>query len=168
MTTDFGCPVLNGDVMDDQGYTRPSRLSELRGDPVGRFHPGQSVCVRSATEILATLDMEGRIGNVPFLPDMLSFIGCSAVVLRRDGARLTVSLDLPATDIPMVWKEEWMTGDAPLTPMPVVELAARQRLIMLAAYNASLILAAQNVRRWPAAFDMGRWLSVLPLRRATK
>ena len=168
MTTDFGCPVLNGDVMDDQGYTRPSRLSELRGDPAGRFHPGQSVYVRSAVEILATLDMEGRIGNVPFLPDMLSFIGCNATVVRRDGAHQTVSLDLPETDMPMVWKEEWVTADTPLAPMPGVELAARQRLVVLGAYNASLILAAQNVRRWPTVFDMGRWFSALPLGRMAK
>ena len=153
--------------MDDQGYTRPSRLSELRGDPAGRFHPGQSVHVRSAVEILATLDMEGRIGSVAFLPDMLGFIGCAAIVLRRDGARLTVVLDLPEGDLPMVWKEAWLTDDAPLTPMPVVELAARQRLVALAGYNLSLLMAAQSVRRWPTVFDMGRWFSILP-RRAAK
>ena len=149
--------------MDDQGYTRPSRLSELRGDPAGRFHPGQSVRIRSAVEILATLDMEGRIGKVPFMVEMLGFIGCDAVVVRRDAARLTVTLDLPECEGPMVWKEAWLTGElAPLKPMPVVELAARQRLVALAGYNAALDMAAQSVRRWPTVFDMGRWFSGRP------
>ena len=44
---------------------------------------GDHVEVRSASEILATLDPHGKLGGVPFMPEMLAFIGRRFVVHAR-------------------------------------------------------------------------------------
>jgi hypothetical protein len=43
--------------------------------PAGRLLPGDWVEVRSGAEILATLDGEGTLDHLPFMPEMRSFIG---------------------------------------------------------------------------------------------
>jgi hypothetical protein len=43
--------------------------------PGGRLLPGDWVEVRSEAEILATLDSEGTLDHLPFMPEMRSFIG---------------------------------------------------------------------------------------------
>jgi hypothetical protein len=40
-----------------------------------RLHVGEEVEVRSAAEILATLDQNGELENLPFMPEMLQFCG---------------------------------------------------------------------------------------------
>ena len=47
------------------------------------FHPGESVVVRSAEEILATLDSQGRLDGMPFMPEMVNWCGKSFRVTRR-------------------------------------------------------------------------------------
>jgi hypothetical protein len=44
---------------------------------------GEVVTVRSATEILAELDEDGRLDGLPFMPEMLQFCGRSFPVYRR-------------------------------------------------------------------------------------
>lgn len=48
-----------------------------------KLMPGDLVEVRSAAEILLTLDEKGRLGNLPFMPEMLKFCGQSLRVSRR-------------------------------------------------------------------------------------
>jgi hypothetical protein len=45
--------------------------------------PGDLVEVRSAAEILSTLDEKGTVGNLPFMPEMLAFCGKQFRVSRR-------------------------------------------------------------------------------------
>ena len=47
------------------------------------LRPGDVVEVRSATEILATLDGEGALDSMPFMPEMASFAGRRLTVTRR-------------------------------------------------------------------------------------
>jgi hypothetical protein len=44
---------------------------------------GELVTVRSASEILATLDENGRLAGLPFMPEMLQFCGRTYPVYRR-------------------------------------------------------------------------------------
>jgi hypothetical protein len=47
------------------------------------FKPGDLVQVRSRDEILATLDDQGAIGGLPFMPEMLEFCGRTLRVFKR-------------------------------------------------------------------------------------
>jgi hypothetical protein len=47
----------------------------VRMREVPRLHVGNLVEVRSAAEILATLDEKGELDNLPFMPEMLQFCG---------------------------------------------------------------------------------------------
>ena len=48
-----------------------------------RFFPGDLVTVRPLDEILATLDEQGTLGKLPFMPEMRSFCGRQFRVSRR-------------------------------------------------------------------------------------
>lgn len=48
-----------------------------------RFFPGDLVTVRPLDEILATLDEQGTLGKLPFMPEMRSFCGREFRVSRR-------------------------------------------------------------------------------------
>ncbi len=47
------------------------------------FHAGDRVLVRSPEEILSTLDRDGTLDGVPFMPEMLDWCGRAFRVLRR-------------------------------------------------------------------------------------
>lgn len=49
----------------------------------GDFNPGNEVIVRTPGEILATLDDDGTLDGVPFMPEMLPYCGKRARVYRR-------------------------------------------------------------------------------------
>lgn len=51
----------------------------------GKLHlrPGDRVVVRNLDEILATLDENGTLDGVPFMPEMIAFCGRPATVFRR-------------------------------------------------------------------------------------
>jgi hypothetical protein len=51
--------------------------------PRGNLHVGEIVQVRSAEEILATLDERGCVDSLPFMPEMLQFCNKRFVVYRR-------------------------------------------------------------------------------------
>jgi len=56
----------------------------------GAFRPGDLVEVKSADEILATLDADGTLDHLPFMPEMVEFCGKRFRVSRRVG-RMCVS-----------------------------------------------------------------------------
>jgi hypothetical protein len=47
------------------------------------LHPGDVVEVKSASEILATLDGDASVDAMPFMPEMLRFVGRRLIVSRR-------------------------------------------------------------------------------------
>jgi hypothetical protein len=47
------------------------------------LRPGDEVQVRSASEILATLDSDGTLDEMPFMPEMLRHVGRRYKVTRR-------------------------------------------------------------------------------------
>ena len=49
----------------------------------GDFRRGDTVTVRSLTEILATLDADAKLGGLPFMPEMAACCGRSFRVYRR-------------------------------------------------------------------------------------
>ena len=51
--------------------------------PGDRLKPGDVVEVRSAAEILATLDEDGSLDAVPFMPEMLQYVGRRFTVSKR-------------------------------------------------------------------------------------
>ena len=96
-----------------------------------RFRAGDSVLVRSPEEILSTLDSDGTLGGLPFMPEMLGSCGkvfqiqrrvekiCAPdLPLRRFPADDVVILDSPRCDggghdgckdgCKILWKEAWL------------------------------------------------------------
>jgi hypothetical protein len=59
-----------------------SAKGSRRDGPVN-FRRGQSVAVRSLSEILATLDADGSLEGMPFMPEMAPFCGKTFRVFRR-------------------------------------------------------------------------------------
>jgi len=121
------------------------------------FLAGQLVQVLSAAEIAATLDVDGRLDGVPFMPEMLKFCGQTLRVRRRAdktcveghyGLRKlgdTVFLETARCDgaahdgcqrnCMIFWREAWlrpaaaMSAEAvPAAPAPLGEARARKRL----------------------------------------
>jgi len=120
---------------------------------------GDEVAVRSAAEILATLDAEGRFEDLPFMPEMVEFCGRRFTVTQRaqkvcDTSHLTGSRHVPRTvflneprcsgaahggcqaECRLFWKEAWLRSpDEP--PVAAVSAAedekARAALIALTA-----------------------------------
>lgn len=106
--------------------------------------PGEHVVVRSAPEILATLDEHGALDGLPFMPEMLPFCGRRFVVLARADRtvveklgvrrmRGTVHLDTLRCDgsahdgccrmCLLYWKEAWLVrlpaSVRPASPAPL-------------------------------------------------
>lgn len=131
-------------------FHRPAAASSPRKSLV----MGDTVRVRPAVEILATLDMDGTLENLPFMPEMAALIGSEQRVLRRAdrtcvegfglrGLKDTVFLDQARCDggahddcqrdCLMFWKEAWLTDPrAPVPPVDAAERAARLALRELA------------------------------------
>jgi hypothetical protein len=98
--------------------------------PTPRFRVGDLVEIRSADEILLTLDKHGALDHLPFMPEMLRFCGRRFTVVKRadkactasDGTvrqvRGAVHLDAVRCDgsahggceagCLLYWKEEWL------------------------------------------------------------
>src|SRR5207247_9150139 len=55
----------------------------MRNGSGGRVRPGDLVEVRSPAEILDTLDEDGTVDRLPFMPEMLSFCGRRFRVANR-------------------------------------------------------------------------------------
>jgi hypothetical protein len=136
-------------------HLRRRLLNVLPGSPARlRLWPGEWVEVRSFTEISATLDAEGRLDGVPFMPEMLRhcgkrhrvfrriekihyYFGPTAPHLRR--LRDAVLLDDLRCDgaghggcqagCQFVWKEAWLVpGDGAGVDLPAPAAADTSRL----------------------------------------
>ena len=124
---------------------------------------GDWVEVRSAVEIAATLDAEGRLDALPFMPEMAALVGRRLQVYRRSdktcveghglrAMRDTVLLDEARCDgaahdgcerqCLMLWKEAWLRPlDAPARAVdPAMEARARQRLESLPTRDGEIYL----------------------------
>lgn len=118
---------------------------------IDRFRPGEAVYVRQPGEILATLDETGALGGVPFMPEMLRFIGSRLLVSKRvekicdtitpvasRRMRETVFLDDLRCDgaahggceaaCRIYWKEAWLTREPPRGGADPASLAVLARL----------------------------------------
>jgi hypothetical protein len=124
---------------------------EARSMAVDRLRPGDVVFVRQPGEILATLDATGALGAVPFMPEMLQYLGQRLTVARRVekicdticpvGSRRmhdTVFLDDVRCDgaahggcqasCRIYWKEAWLSRSAPVAAGDDRDLARLSRL----------------------------------------
>jgi hypothetical protein len=59
--------VVDSPMADPQAMADPQEVLDLR--------PGEMVRVRSAPEILSTLDERGALDNLPFMPEMVRYCG---------------------------------------------------------------------------------------------
>jgi len=138
------------------------------------FHQGQAAFIRGFEEIAATLDADGKLDGLPFMPEMVRFCGTEARVHRHadktcvEGAgfrRLggTILLENLRCDgsahdgcqraCLFFWKEAWLRAAAPTEPpgppeaaLPV-ELPTRQgdRYI---CQSTELLAATRPLSRW--------------------
>jgi hypothetical protein len=130
-------------------------LTRLSGSPARLgLWPGEWVQVRSFAEIWATLDGEGRLDGLPFMPEMLRYCGKRHRVFRRvekinmyfgptapelRRLRNAVLLDELRCDgaahggcqaaCQLIWKEAWLTpADAANPSPPILDAADASRL----------------------------------------
>jgi len=99
---------------------------------LSRFRAGEVVEVRSREEILATLDAQGCLDGVPFMPEMLRFCGqsfpvravahktCETALATGQGRRLDATVHLAnlrcdgsahggcEADCTLYWKDAWL------------------------------------------------------------
>jgi hypothetical protein len=98
------------------------------------FRAGEMVRVRSATEILATLDSEGCLDGMPFMPEMLAFCGRRMRVVasahktcdpahKTGSRRLSMSVHLEQArcdgsahggcqaECNLFWNDAWLSSD---------------------------------------------------------
>ncbi len=122
-----------------------------------RFFTGDMVMVASAQDILATLDEHGRLDGLPFMPEMVPFIGRTLRVHHRadrtcveghgirhmDGSVFleTARCDGSAHDgcqraCLMFWKEAWLRPAAAQIRNGAAEQRARVALLNLATRDA--------------------------------
>lgn len=116
------------------------------------YRGGQRVEVKSAAEIAATLDSQGRLDGIPFMPEMAAFAGRRMTVFKQvektcveggglremnpaillAGARCDGSAhDGCQRGCLIFWRPEWIrpVSDAPSAPVDLVqETRARERL----------------------------------------
>ena len=151
----------------------------------GRLTRGQLVEVRSASEIAATLDGDGRLDGVPFMPEMAIHCGRSFRVYRRaditcvEGHGLRrmnaavfledVRCDGSAHDgcqrhCLIFWKEAWLKPvgifNAPSIVAEQSNLAAADALVNLPTHDNSRYLCQSTVLVTATA-DLPSW-NVLP------
>lgn len=147
--------------------------NQSRRDPA--FHRGDRVRVRSAEEILATLDADGSIDGMPFMPEMLQYAGrefpvyasahktCDAINLTGTSRRLErmVHLDTLRCDgrahggcqagCLLFWREEWLEPvDGRAEPAPADRPAAGITREALEAATQTVNDAGETVYRCQA------------------
>ncbi|MEV6768621.1 hypothetical protein AB0N05_08290 [Nocardia sp. NPDC051030] len=114
-------------------------MTQSVAEPTSGLRVGDLVEVRSAAEIMATLDEHGELDNLPFMPEMLEFCGQQLTVHKvankvcdpygRTGMhRMTNAVHLTGarcggtahggcqTACSLYWKQEWLKPIAPGTP----------------------------------------------------
>jgi hypothetical protein len=117
----------------------------------GHYCPGDKVVVRAPEEILATLDGQGTVGGLPFMPEMVSFCGKKFRVARRIEKTCVeghLTRRFPANDVVFLeelrcsggdhdgckrgcmifWKESWLRDASPDESPVNVEESELERL----------------------------------------
>ena len=157
---------------------RSTLMGNAPAAPEVHFYSGDTVRVRSAVEILASLDMDGTLDGLPFMPEMVPLIGQSARVFRRAdrtcveghglrGMKDVVFLDQKRCDghahdncqrdCLMFWKEAWLAPEGPaLTPTPRAELAARETLLNLATRGLDGRYVCQSTELARASYTISK------------
>ena len=138
-----------------------------------QFRAGDRVVVRSASEILATLDDQGRLDGLPFMPEML---GCVRGIFRvsRTVVKVCNTIDTSGTRIMndavyledlrcdgrshggcqaecrLYWKEQWLEPDEGKDHRPVdpIEMEEARRWLETRARNGDrYVCQATEARR---------------------
>lgn len=157
---------------------RSTLMGNAPAAPEVHFHSGDTVRVRSAVEILASLDMDGTLDGLPFMPEMVPLIGQSARVFRRAdrtcveghglrGMKDVVFLDQQRCDghahdncqrdCLMFWKEAWLAPEGPaLTPTPRAEMAARETLLNMATRSLDGRYVCQSTELARASYTISK------------
>jgi len=78
-----GRAILETDRSGTVQSERPSSEQEAMEQMKGKLRPGDLVEVKSADEILQTLDADGTLDRLPFMPEMIPFCGKRLRVSRR-------------------------------------------------------------------------------------
>ena len=100
--------------MDGAGDIQNFRV-DLAGCPVvaaPRLSAGELVEVRSATEIIATLEADMRLGGLPFMPEMAVLIGRQLKVVRRADPICVEGHGLRQIDDAVLLEEQRCDGSA--------------------------------------------------------
>ena len=159
-----------------RGLVRPL-VGRPRPDASPRFLTGDLVTIAPAQAILATLDDHGRLDGLPFMPEMVPFIGQTLRVHHRadrtcveghgirrmdDAVFLeTARCDGSAHDgcqraCLMFWKEAWLRpADAPLIRNDAAERQARLSLLNLVTRDARGYMC-QSTQLHAATHDLSR------------
>ena len=142
-----------------------------------RYLTGDLVTVAPAQAILATLDDHGRLDGLPFMPEMVQFIGQTLRVHHRADRtcveghgirRMDDSVFLETArcdgaahdgcqrDCLMFWKDAWLRpADAPLIRNDAAERQARLTLLNLATRDARGYMC-QSTQLHAATHDLSR------------
>ena len=144
------------------------------------YRGGQRVEVRSALEIAATLDAQGRLDGIPFMPEMAAFAGRRMTVFKQiektcveggglreispaillAGARCDGSAhDGCQRGCLMFWKPEWLrpVSETAETPVDLVqETRARERLTTAPTVRDG-IYDCQSTTLINASIPLSKW-----------
>ena len=74
---------LLGKRKDKVQEEKPTMAGPDLGSGPRPFRPGEIAEIKSASEILATLDAEGKLDGLPFMPEMLEYCGQTVTVYKR-------------------------------------------------------------------------------------
>ena len=157
--------------------TGPQEREPVNPPPSFTYRKGQTVRIRSAADIAATLDPDGKLDGLPFMPEMVPFCGTRARIHRHadktcvEGAgfrRLgsTVLLEGLRCDgsahdrcqrgCQFFWKEAWLCPEDPATPdspfpggagAPLAQLPTRRGDRYL-CQSTELLAATHPLSRW--------------------
>jgi hypothetical protein len=140
-------------------------------DKFSRFLRGDTVRVNALPEILATLDAEGTLDGMPFMPEMAQYCGRRFRVLRRvervfldhyycvGRLRDTVLLEGLRCDgaahdgcqmgCALLWKEAWLTpaGSQPDDETPAVRLSVAEPVGLLTSKDGRMFCQATELVR---------------------
>ena len=139
-------------------------IATKRGGPARplRLHAGELVRVRSAEEIRRTLDADGALDGLPFMPEMLAYCGrrfrvfksahktCDTItksgIRRMQDAVHLEGLRCDGSEhggcqagCLLFWKEAWVerVNDGELDPAPSADAATRVRDVLVPATRAA-------------------------------
>lgn len=68
---------------ETEGGREKTTVARRPGSDSHPLRAGETVQIKSAAEILATLDAEGKLDGLPFMPEMLEYCGRTVTVYKR-------------------------------------------------------------------------------------